>query len=211
MTVPGRARRSCHMAIWLIAVATLAIVAPAARGTPPAEVNAAIDRGDYAEALRRLQPLAEQGDADAQYHLGLLHQNGQGVPRDAAQAAGWFRKAALQGHAEARYSLGTLYATGQGVSRSDAEASRWLRLAARQGLAVAAFDLGLLYASGQGVKHDDVQAYVWFAIAASRFAPAQHEQRARALHERDVVASRLAPAALAEGQRQAAVFQPALQ
>ena len=50
-------------------------------------------RGDYATALREWQPLAKQGHAVAQYNLGLLYTNGQGVPKDEAQARQWFEKA----------------------------------------------------------------------------------------------------------------------
>ena len=58
---------------------------------------AAGERGDYATALRLLQPLAEQGDRVAQYDLGIMHFAGQGVPQNVAEATNWFRKAAEQG------------------------------------------------------------------------------------------------------------------
>jgi Sel1 repeat len=54
----------------------------------------AYGRGDYAAALRELRPLAEQGDSGAQFYLGLLYENGDGVPRDFVKARQWYEKAA---------------------------------------------------------------------------------------------------------------------
>ena len=73
----------------------------------------AYQRNDYATALREWQPLAKQGQAAAQYHLGLLYANGQGVPKDDAQARQWYEKAANQGHALAQVNLGGLYDYGR--------------------------------------------------------------------------------------------------
>ena len=57
----------------------------------------AYERGDYATALREWRPLAEQGDASAQYNLGLLYTNGQGVPQDFVQAYKWYYLASASG------------------------------------------------------------------------------------------------------------------
>jgi uncharacterized protein len=53
---------------------------------------AAYEKGDYTTALRLLRPIADQGDAGAQYNLGLMYANGQGVPQDYAAAANWCAK-----------------------------------------------------------------------------------------------------------------------
>ena len=66
----------------------------------------AYNRGDYALALREFTPLAEQGDADAQFNLGLMYRNGEGVQQDHKESAKWFRRAAEQGHAGAQSRLG---------------------------------------------------------------------------------------------------------
>ncbi len=76
----------------------------------------AYHRGDYATAMREWQPLAKQGHAVAQYNLGLLYANGQGVPKDDAQARQWYEKAAVQGHAAAQVNLGGLYDYGRECS-----------------------------------------------------------------------------------------------
>ena len=52
---------------------------------------------DYAEAVKWYRLAAEQGDADAQYNLGVMYDNGQGVPQDYAEAVKWYRLAAEQG------------------------------------------------------------------------------------------------------------------
>lgn len=67
---------------------------------------AAYQRGDYATTLKEWKPLAEQGDADAQYNLGVMYGDGDGVPQDYAEAMRWYRAAARQGNASAQYNLG---------------------------------------------------------------------------------------------------------
>jgi TPR repeat protein len=69
-----------------------------------------------------LQPLAYVGDADAQFYLGLMHANGEGVPQNYAEAVKWFRSAADRGVSAAQYNLGILYARGQGLRQDYAEA-----------------------------------------------------------------------------------------
>ena len=129
--------------------------------------------GDYAAALREFRPLAERGGAAAQYFLGVMYANGQGVPQDTAEAVTWFRKAADQGFAAAQYFLGVLYAGGEGVPQDAAEAVRWFRQAAEQGYVFAQYNLGVHYASGEGVPQDRVQAYAWVSIATDQGHPMQ--------------------------------------
>ncbi|WP_277600823.1 tetratricopeptide repeat protein [Eikenella corrodens] len=64
---------------------------------------------DNASDFRQTLHLAEQGNADAQYNLGVMYDNGQGVRQDYAEAARWYRKAAEQGYAKAQYNLGSMY------------------------------------------------------------------------------------------------------
>ena len=78
-----------------------AFAAPVAAGTFEDAVDAHA-RGDYAKALRLIRPLANDGDASAQFNLGLMYTTGQGVQQDNAAAALWFRKAAEQGYAPAQ-------------------------------------------------------------------------------------------------------------
>ena len=106
----------------------------------------AAQAGDFQTALKEWKPLADQGLADAQYNLGIMYDNGEGVVEDDAEAVRWYRLAADQGLADAQYNLGWMYADGEGVPEDDAEAARWFRLAADQGLAGAQNNLGLMYA-----------------------------------------------------------------
>ena len=82
-------------------------------------------------ALKLFLPLANEGIPDAQYSLGVMYNNGRGVPRSYPEAAKWFRRAAEQGQAGAQYDLGVLYAKGQGVPEDSAEAAKWFRRAGR--------------------------------------------------------------------------------
>ena len=68
-------------------------------------------------------PLAVAGDAPAQHYIGALYNRGEGVPRNYAAAARWFRRAADQGVSEAQFTLGVMYTLGYGVPQNDAEAA----------------------------------------------------------------------------------------
>jgi uncharacterized protein len=116
----------------LIAIAGTAIAGPIEDG------EAARDRKDYATALRLFRSLAEQGDATAQEHLGVMYENGLGVPEDYAEAVHWFRRAADQGLKTAQWFLGTMYQTGYGVQQDYVQAHMWYNLSAAQGWGAAA-------------------------------------------------------------------------
>jgi len=90
-------------------------------------------KGDYRAAYEEWLPLAELGDAEAQYNLGVMYDEGAGIERDLARAAEWYRKAAEQGFVDAQINLGMMYYHGQGFSRDDAEAAKWFERAASQG------------------------------------------------------------------------------
>jgi len=126
----------------------------------------AAERGDYATALREWRPLAEQGNADAQYNLGIMYHNGKGVPQDNAEAARLYRTAAEQGDANAQFNLGVMYNRGEGVPQNYTEAVKWYRTAAEQGNAEAQYNLGLIYYEGRGVRRDYAEAMRWHRKAA---------------------------------------------
>src|SRR5438309_1536062 len=88
--------------IFAALILMLCMAVPAAAG-PLEDAAAADEKGDYATAQRLLRPLADQGNASAQYNLGIMHYTGQGIPQNAAEAAKWFRKAAEQGDEAAQY------------------------------------------------------------------------------------------------------------
>jgi len=128
----------------------------------------ALSRKDYVTAANEYRPLAERGDAEAQYRIGRMYEFGNGYPQDKAQGIAWIRKAAAQGHADAEQELGVIYATGDGVKQDSVQAVAWFRKAAEQGEATAQYNLGLLYAKGQGVARDYAQAVDWWRKSASQ-------------------------------------------
>ena len=134
-------------------------------------------RGDYATALAEWRPLAESGDAAAQFNVAMMYARGDGVREDFAEAARWFRLASEQGQANAQARLGGMYARGIGLEKNYPEAARWLTLAAEQHHAESQYDLGALYANGNGVAQDYTTAYFWLSLAAlQRFFPAMDAQ-----------------------------------
>jgi TPR repeat protein len=128
----------------------------------------ALSKKDYVTAANEYRPLAERGDAEAQYRIGRMYEFGNGYPQDKALGIAWIRKAAAQGHADAEQELGVIYATGDGVKQDNVQAVAWFRKAAEQGDATAQYNLGLLYAKGQGVARDYAQAVDWWRKSASQ-------------------------------------------
>jgi TPR repeat protein len=80
------------------------------------------DPQNSTEALRLCQPLADQGNVDAQAILGFMYELGNGVTQNFAEAAKWYRKAAEQGQVAAQVRLGSMYLQGRGVPQDYAEA-----------------------------------------------------------------------------------------
>ena len=128
------ARRTCARALLFLTAALLpaAVPAPAAADLLSDGV-AAYEAGDFGAASEAWRPIAEGGDARAQFNLGLLYETGRGVAEDLAQAAAWYQRAALQGLTQAQFNLALLHQTGRGVEKDGTEALYWLEIAARHG------------------------------------------------------------------------------
>ena len=92
---------------WVVAAMLFATTHGALAGSQ--EGHAAYEKGDFSAALNEWRPLAEQGDADAQFNLGFMYHRGQGTPQDYAQAIKWYRAAVEQGDVEAQYTAGKMY------------------------------------------------------------------------------------------------------
>ena len=105
---------------------------------------AAYNAGNFTLAHEEFLKAADQGDASAQYNLGVMYGKGQGVPRDYEAAVRWYRRAAEQGHAGGQNNLGVMYDKGRGVPRNYIEAYMWFSLAAAQAYDAAANNLDLL-------------------------------------------------------------------
>jgi len=111
-------------------LAALMLFAGTAWSSDFQDALAAVDRGDFATALGLWRPMARDGDALAQYNLGVMYRNGLGVQRDYREAMRWYRSAAQQGLPIAQYDLGMMYGLGQGVAQDYVRAHMWLNLSA---------------------------------------------------------------------------------
>lgn len=194
---------------------------------------------DAVEAVRWFRKAIELNDASAQNNLGLCYADGAGVPQDMAEAVSWFRKAAAQDYDAAQGNLGAFYFAGRGVEKDEAEAVRWWRQAATRGDVKSQFNLGacylkglgvakdaaaavkwsrqaaeanyadaqanlaLCYVEGNGVAKDEVEGYKWALLAA-----AQGHQNAKNLGA--LLAERLSPKQILDGQKRARDFKPRL-
>ncbi len=169
-------------------------------GTAPATAQdyqkglAAAKRGDYTTTLREWRPLAEQGNAKAQYSLAQLYRQGEGVRRDYVEAMKWYSKAAEQGYAKAQYSLGAMHAIGLGIPKDYAQAARWYHAAAEQGHAAAQVMLGGFYDVGRGVPQDYVLAHMWFSLSGAL----KNERNAKS---GDDLIKKMTPAQIAEAEK----------
>jgi TPR repeat protein len=154
----------------------------------------AYNSGDYETTLTEWRPLAEAGDADGQFGMGLLYGNGYGVELDDEQALKWYGLAASQGHAKAQCNIAVMYANGWGVPQSDEEALKWYSLAAEQGVTPAQINVGRMYAGGFGAAEDKVQGHKWFSIAAELGDD-------DATFNRDILAATMSAEEIAESNR----------
>ncbi len=99
-----------------------------------------LDRGldayrnnDYKTAVQEFHPLAEQGNALAQYMLGDMYIDGEGVPHDYKQTVKWYRLSAEQGYEAAQNALGSMYYHGNGVLQDYVLAHMWYNISASNG------------------------------------------------------------------------------
>ena len=105
----------------------------------------AAQNGDWETALKGWKPLAKEGNALAQYNLGLMYRYGWGVLPDSKEAVRLWRLSADQGYVDAQYNLGAIYEQGKIVTQDYKEAVRWWQLAAEQGFVKAQYNLGHMY------------------------------------------------------------------
>ena len=116
------------LAIWIaILTPNISISADIKKGVE------AYKQGNYATALEEWLPIAKQGNADAQFSVGLLFDQGLNVVPDYKAAVKWFTLAAKQGHLFAQSNLGWKYHKGQGVARDNVHAFKWWSIAASKG------------------------------------------------------------------------------
>jgi TPR repeat protein len=133
----------------------------------------AYKQGDYSGAIQKWRPLAEKGDMDAQFNLGLMYHDGLGVPRDSNESDKWYKlsfeglmKAALKGDSYAQHSLGFMYNFGAGAPLDNKEAMKWYTFAAGNGNRESQHFIGSLYELGEGVPRNKSEAIKWYTKSA---------------------------------------------
>lgn len=152
---------------YLVAAACIgALSAPASAQSVKAGIEA-WQRSDYAAAVAIWRPLAEKGDADAQFNLGQAYRLGKGVPLNLGAAQTWFERAASSGHVDAETTLGLLL-----FQNGDRAAGlKWLRRAAEQGEPRAMLVYGTALYNGDVVTQDRLLGYSFISRAASAGLP----------------------------------------
>src|SRR3954449_3130075 len=182
----------------VVAVVAAAMASPLAAHSVKAGIEA-WQRADYSAAVAIWRPLAEGGDADAQFNLGQAYRLGRGVTINLGAARTWFERAAAKGHVDAQTTLGLLlFQNGD-----QAQGLKWLKQAAEQGEPRALLVYGTALYNGDGVTQDKVLGYAYVSRAAALgLAPAKDT-----LAQLDTlmpIADRQKAAALAQAKAKAA-------
>lgn len=145
-----------------------------------ADVKAGVDAwsdGKYEAAVQQWRPLADKGDADAEFNLAQAYKMGRGVPLDLGQAETLYGKAAAQGHVQAADNYGLLL-----FQRGEREkAMPYISAAAARGDARAQYILGVAHFNGDLAAKDWVRAYALVSLAQQAGLP----QATRALAQMD--------------------------
>ena len=124
---------------------------------------------EYDKALEILTPFAEEGDAEAQFHLAKIYENGYGVSKDIEKAIKWYQLASKGGNPKAQNNLALLYEEGIGVLEGYKDTGLFLlRNVAKKGADRAQYNLGMRYATGDGVPQDYMEAARLFKHAANK-------------------------------------------
>ena len=146
----------------------------AASGNHIAQYQLAQERiaaGDFASGAALMRKSASKGLPIAQYGLAKLHEKGNGVPKDLAQAREWTEKAANGGNVKAMHDLAVFMAEGEGGPQSYAGAVEWFRKAAEFGIVDSQYNLGVLYEQGLGISPNLTEALFWFQVAGKNGDP----------------------------------------
>ena len=148
-----------------LVAASLAILAAAPlHGQSVKSGIEAWQRADYSGAVAIWRPLAEKGDADAQFNLGQAYRLGRGVPTNLAAAKTWFERSANQGHMDAETTLGLLLFQ----NNDQAEGLKWLKKASEKGEPRAMLVYGTALVNGDSVTQDPVLGYAFVSRAAAQ-------------------------------------------
>ncbi len=165
---------------------------------------AAYEAGNLPLAVKEFRGAAEKGDADSQFNIGLMYEQGIGVSKNEVEAAAWYRKSAEQGNSNAQYNLAVLYENGRGTKVDFAQALQWYRKAAAQGDELAVGNLGMLYVRGQGVNENKVAGLALLLLSVAMKDSPENHAKQNISHLRGVTPEVVTEAqALAEKMRSA--------
>lgn len=126
---------------------------------------AAFEAKEFRRAWQMLEPLSDNGSADAQFRCAIMLQNGLGVIAQPVKAAALLQLAADQKFGLAQHSLGIAYLYGEGVAQNTQQAVSLLEQAGETGLAGAWSTLGMIFMEGQGIEKDETRAREYYAKA----------------------------------------------
>jgi TPR repeat protein len=127
---------------------------------------------DQLKAEAAVRKAAKAGNAEAQFRLGVMYGNGDGVALDHAAAVDWFEKAAAQGHENALITLAWMFANGTGVDVDEDRARELYVTAAEAGSTKAQYVVATMYRFAQyGMQKDIAQAVDWYLKAANQGMP----------------------------------------
>ncbi|MEZ4528027.1 MAG: tetratricopeptide repeat protein [Desulfobacterales bacterium] len=128
-----------------------------------------------------IREAAEDGDIAAQFQLGIMYYEGEGISKDYTEAAKWFRKAAENGHGGAQCYMGFMYDLGEGgikirLKQKNGTANAQKRFASSvEAGTLTVHTLGQIYYAGKGVQ-DYIEAIKWFRKAAKQgYSEAEHQ------------------------------------
>ncbi|HVM23363.1 MAG TPA: tetratricopeptide repeat protein, partial [Sphingomicrobium sp.] len=149
---------------YLVTGVLLALAASAAWAQSVKAGIEAWQRADYSAAVSIWRPLAERGDADAQFNLGQAYRLGRGVNTNLAAARTWLERAAASDHVDAQTTLGLLlFQNGE-----QGAGLKWLKKAADKGEPRALLVYGTALFNGDGVTQDPVLGYAYVSRAAAQ-------------------------------------------
>ena len=155
-------KKSGVMALLLVA---MAVTMPQARADFKTGMIA-YTIGNYEVAMKEWRPIAEAGDPTAQFYLGVMYANNEGVRFGEPMGMKWYRKAAEQGHADAQYNLGLMFNEGYGIPKNHKKAVEWWKKAAAQNHGKAMYNLAVSFYDGIGtIRNRDKAIELWMVAA----------------------------------------------
>lgn len=149
--------------VFLVFLACTSTLAGAGQFEDAAEAH---KNGDFDKEFKLLMPLAQQGSPSAQYHIGLLYQQGKGVKQDYKEAITWFERAAAKNEDRASYSLAQTYAMGLGVAVDYKKAADIFSKLAEKNDTDAQRQMGYMYYAGLGVEQNFEKSVYWYRKSA---------------------------------------------